>query len=59
MYLTPFFFTHPSYEKVTGKLSWFWVFAVLYFGNWAITGKWDIYLATAGLMISALYKCSP
>ena len=32
------------------------VFAVLYFGNWAITGKWDIYLATAGLMISALVQ---
>ena len=29
------------------------VFAVLYFGNWAVFGDWDIYLATKGLMISA------
>ena len=29
------------------------VFAALYFGNWAVFGNWDIYLATKGLMISA------
>ena len=32
------------------------VFAALYFGNWAIFGNWDIYLATAGLMVSALIQ---
>ena len=32
------------------------VFTALYFGNWAIFGNWDIYLATTGLMISALIQ---
>ena len=32
------------------------VFAALYFGNWAIFGNWDIYLATAGLMVSAFLQ---
>lgn len=32
------------------------VFTALYFGNWAIFGNWDIYLATTGLMISAVIQ---
>lgn len=32
------------------------VFTALYFGNWAIFGIWDIYLATTGLMISAVIQ---